>query len=82
MATTSYAGLDPHWKTHLARLHDEYLEGRQVSTRCLPLHGQSPAQHMHGGTDTRRGIMKTKSFPGGLDVALHTLLGVAFPFSP
>ena len=30
MATTSYAALDPFWKAQLARLHDEYLESRQV----------------------------------------------------
>ena len=34
MATTSYAALDPGWKAHLARLHDDYLEGRQVGPRA------------------------------------------------
>jgi hypothetical protein len=28
--TTSFASLDLHWKAQLMRIHDEYLESRQV----------------------------------------------------
>ncbi|CAL8472202.1 g11744 [Coccomyxa elongata] len=29
-STTSFASLDPHWKAQLVRLHDDYLETRQL----------------------------------------------------
>lgn len=35
-STTSFAGLDPHWKAQLVRLHDEYLESRQVKHHSIP----------------------------------------------
>ena len=37
MATTSYAGLDMHWKGHLKHLHDDYLESRQVFSLLAPI---------------------------------------------
>ena len=35
-STTSFASLDPYWKAQLVRLHDDYLETRQVNcNHCL-----------------------------------------------